>query len=79
MINSLIIGVDLNQAPAFLLQHVSGISATLAEKIVEKRHQLGGFKSRKDLLEIKGLGGKTFEQCAGFVKILSTDPHGEHK
>ena len=66
----MIAGVDLNQAPVFLLRHVSGISANLADKIVTKRHQLGGFKSRTDLRKIKGLGPKTFEQCAGFVKIL---------
>ena len=66
-----VVGVDLNQAPAFLLRHVTGISAKLADKIVEKRHSLKrGFSSRNDLLDIKGLGKKTFEQCAGFVKII---------
>ena len=63
-------GVDLNQAPTFLLRHVTGISAKIAEKIVEKRHQFGGFRSRQDLLKIKGLGPKTFEQCAGFLNIF---------
>ena len=72
------LGVDLNHAPAFLLRHVTGISAKLAEKIVEKRQSLKcGFSSRNDLLEIKGLGKKTFEQCAGFVKIIPDKSNGE--
>ena len=73
-----LVGVDLNHAPAFLLRHVTGISAKLADKIVEKRQSLKcGFLSRNDLLDIKGLGKKTFEQCAGFVKIIPDKSNGE--
>lgn len=64
------VGVDVNTAPAFILQHVSGISAKVAEKIVKRRTEKGRFKSRSQLLDIRGLGPKAYEQCAGFVKIM---------
>jgi len=63
------VGVDLNTASAALLSHVSGINASIARNIVAWREENGSFKSRKDLLKVKKLGVKTFEQCAGFLRI----------
>ena len=63
------VGVDLNMASAPLLARVSGLSRSLAEGIVFHRDQHGAFKSRKALLEVSRLGPKTFEQCAGFLRI----------
>ena len=63
------VGVDLNMASAPLLARVSGLSRSLAEGIVFHRDQHGAFKSRKALLEVSRLWPKTFEQCAGFLRI----------
>jgi len=63
------VGVDLNTASAPLLARVSGLSNTLAEAIVFYRNQNGAFNSRKQLLDVSRLGPKTFEQCAGFLRI----------
>jgi uncharacterized protein len=63
------VGVDLNTASVPLLSRVSGLSATLARSVVRWRDQLGAFKTRQQLLEVSGLGPKTFEQCAGFLRI----------
>ena len=63
------VGVELNTASAPLLERVSGLSPTLAKAIVEWREKNGKFTSRKDLLKVKGLGEKAFEQCAGFLRI----------
>ena len=63
------VGVELNTASAPLLERVSGLNATLAKAIVEWRDQNGRFTSRKDLMKVKGLGAKAFEQCAGFLRI----------
>ena len=63
------VGVDLNTASAPLLEYVSGISKTIAKNIVEYREENGQFQSRKDLLSVAKLGPKTFEQCAGFMRI----------
>ncbi|MCX7070484.1 MAG: Tex family protein [Gammaproteobacteria bacterium] len=63
------VGVDLNMASAPLLARVSGLSRSLAEGIVFHRDQHGAFKSRKALLDVPRLGPKTFEQCAGFLRI----------
>lgn len=63
------VGVELNTASAPLLERVSGLSATLAKAIVEWRNEHGKFLSREDLKEVKGLGPKAFEQCAGFLRI----------
>lgn len=67
------VGVDLNTASAPLLSRVSGLSATLARSVVRWRDQQGAFKSRQQLLEVSGLGTKTFEQCAGFLRIRGGD------
>ncbi len=63
------VGVDLNIATPSLLQYVSGISSTVAKNIVRYREENGKFKNRKELLKVKRLGYKTFEQCAGFLRI----------
>lgn len=63
------VGVDLNIATPSLLQYVSGISSTVAKNIVRYREENGKFKNRKELLKVKRLGDKAFEQCAGFLRI----------
>ena len=63
------VGVELNTASAPLLERVSGLSAALAKAIVEWRDANGKFTSRSDLMKVKGLGEKAFEQCAGFLRI----------
>src|SRR5690606_30737369 len=63
------VGVDVNTASAALLSRVSGLSSTVAENIVSFRDQNGAFPSRKALLKVPRLGEKTFEQCAGFLRI----------
>src|SRR5699024_2183104 len=67
------VGVDLNTASPSLLGYVAGISNKVSNNIVKYREEEGGFKSRKQILEVKGLGPKTFEQCAGFLRILEGD------
>lgn len=67
------VGVDVNMASAALLSRVSGLSATVAENIVVYRDQNGAFPSRKTLLNVPRLGDKTFEQCAGFLRIAGGD------
>ena len=63
------VGVDVNTASKHLLQYVSGISASLAQNIVQYRAQNGAFKSRDELRKVPLMGPKTFEQCAGFLRI----------
>jgi uncharacterized protein len=63
------VGVDLNTASASLLARVSGLGPSLADAIVFYRNQSGAFASRKQLLDVPRLGPKTFEQCAGFLRI----------
>jgi protein Tex len=63
------VGVDVNTASRHLLLYVSGLSATLAKNIVEYRAQHGAFKSRDELKKVPMMGPKTFEQCAGFLRI----------
>ncbi|MGO3243841.1 MAG: Tex family protein [Halomonas sp.] len=67
------VGVDLNTASSALLSRVAGLSAALAENIVAQRNVKGAFKSRKELLDVSRLGAKTFEQCAGFLRIHNAD------
>ena len=69
------VGVDLNTASAPLLTRVSGLNATLANNIVAFRDVNGAFTSRKDLAKVPRLGDKTFEQAAGFLRIMDgTNP-----
>lgn len=63
------VGVDLNTASAPLLARVSGLSGTVAKAVVRWREANGAFKTRKQLMEVSGLGAKTFEQSAGFLRI----------
>lgn len=63
------VGVDLNTASPSLLSFVSGVSSAVAKNIVEFREVNGRFKSRQELKKVKKLGNKTFEQCAGFLRI----------
>ena len=63
------VGVNLNTASSSLLKYVSGINSSLAKKIVAWRDTNGMIKSREELKKVSGLGPKTFEQCAGFLKI----------
>lgn len=63
------VGVDVNTASKHLLQYVSGISATLANNIVQYRNQNGPFESREALKKVPMMGPKSFEQCAGFLRI----------
>ena len=67
------VGVDLNTASAPLLARVSGLSGSVAKSVVRWRDANGSFKSRKQLLEVSGLGAKTFEQSAGFLRIRGGD------
>jgi uncharacterized protein len=63
------VGVDLNTASVPLLSRVSGLSGTVAKAVVRWREANGAFASRQDLLKVTGLGAKTFEQAAGFLRI----------
>ncbi|MDO5037617.1 MAG: Tex-like N-terminal domain-containing protein [Tissierellia bacterium] len=67
------VGVDVNRASRSLLSRVAGISKRTAQNLIAHRTQEGPFKNRKDLLGVKGLGPKTYEQAAGFLRI----PDGE--
>jgi uncharacterized protein len=67
------VGVDLNTASPALLQYVSGISKTIAKNLVKYREENGKFVNRKELLKVKQLGDKAFEQCAGFMRISDGD------
>ena len=63
------VGVDLNTASVPLLSRVSGLSGSVAKAVVRWREANGAFKSRKQLMDVAGLGAKTFEQSAGFLRI----------
>lgn len=63
------VGVNLNTASPALLSYVAGIGPKLADALVKHRHHAGAFRSRRELLKVAGLGQKTFEQCAGFLRI----------
>jgi uncharacterized protein len=67
------VGVDLNTASAPLLSRVSGLSPAVAASIVRWRDAHGSFKNRRQLLDVTGLGPKTFEQAAGFLRIRDGD------
>lgn len=63
------VGVDLNTATPSLLTYISGINPAIAKNIVDYRDENGGFKTRKELLKVKRLGQKAYEQCAGFLRV----------
>ncbi|MFT6145020.1 MAG: hypothetical protein ACJAZO_002959 [Myxococcota bacterium] len=69
------VGVDVNTASPALLEHVAGLGPKLAQAVVTFREAQGPYRRRKDLLKVPGLGAKTYEQCAGFLRIADgTDP-----
>lgn len=76
------VGVNLNTSGKYLLRYVSGIGPSLAENIIQYRDEKGGFKTRRELLEVSRLGPKAYEQCAGFLRITdgeeSLDASGVH-
>ena len=67
------VGVDVNMASAALLKQVSGLSSSIATNIVEYRNRHGEFKNRRDLKEVPRLGAKSYEQAAGFLRIVNGD------
>ncbi|HKL40958.1 MAG TPA: Tex family protein [Clostridia bacterium] len=67
------VGVDLNTASPTLLQYISGLSSTVSTNILKYKEEKGQFSNRKELLKVSRLGPKTFEQCAGFLRIKSGD------
>ncbi|MSU02701.1 RNA-binding transcriptional accessory protein [Tissierella sp. DSM 105185] len=67
------VGVDLNTASPSLLKYVAGVSTRVANSLVKAREEKGKFSNRKELLKVKGLGEKTFIQCAGFLRIPDGD------
>ena len=67
------VGVDLNTASVPLLSRVSGLSASVAKAVVRWRESNGAFRNRQQLLDVSGLGAKTFEQSAGFLRIRGGD------
>ncbi len=67
------VGVDLNTASVPLLSRVSGLSPSVAKAVVRWREAQGAFKNRQQLLQVTGLGAKTFEQSAGFLRIRGGD------
>ena len=67
------VGVDLNMASAPLLARVSGLNQSLAQNIIEYRDAHGAFSNREELLKVKRLGDKAYEQAAGFLRIMNGD------
>ena len=67
------VGVDLNTASPSLLSYVSGLNASIAKNIVEYRKEINNYTSREQLLKVKKLGPKAYEQCAGFLRIVGGD------
>ncbi|RLL50558.1 RNA-binding transcriptional accessory protein [Mariprofundus sp. EBB-1] len=67
------VGVDVNTASAELLSHVAGLSRSMAENMVRFRDEQGAFKNRQQIIKVKGIGAKSFEQAAGFLRIMNGD------
>jgi uncharacterized protein len=67
------VGADANTASKELLEHISGLNKGIAAEIVNYRNENGKFTDRKQLLKVKKLGAKAFEQCAGFLRIIDGD------
>ena len=67
------VGVDLNIATPSLLSYISGVNSSIAQNIVSYREEFGKFKNRKELLKVKRLGAKAFEQCAGFLRVMESN------
>ncbi|WP_315116546.1 Tex family protein [uncultured Clostridium sp.] len=67
------VGVDLNIATPALLSYISGINSAIAQNVVTYREEKGKFSNRKELLKVKRLGEKAFQQCAGFLRVMESD------
>jgi len=67
------VGVNLNTASKHLLTYISGLGPQLAQNIVDFRSENGAFKNRKQLMKVPKMGAKTFEQCAGFLRIPDSE------
>ncbi|GAV21224.1 protein Tex [Mariprofundus micogutta] len=67
------VGVDINTASVPLLAHVAGLSRSMAENIVKLRDEQGAFRNRQQILKVQGIGPKSFEQAAGFLRIMKGD------
>ncbi len=67
------VGVEVNNASKQLLTYVAGVGPKLAQNIIDYRTENGGFKSRKELLKVAKMGAKTYEQCAGFIRVAASD------
>ncbi len=67
------VGVDINTASSELLKRVSGMTATTAKNVITLRNDIGEFKNRKEIKEVKRLGPKTYEQAVGFLRIMEGD------
>lgn len=68
------VGVNVNTASEYLLQYVAGVGKSIASNIVQMRKDDGAFKNRLALKKVPRLGGKVFEQCAGFLKVEGVNP-----
>lgn len=67
------VGVDVNTASVSLLSYIAGLNKTVAKNIIKYRDEHGGFRSRNDLLQVRGMGAKSFEQAIGFLRIIDGD------
>lgn len=72
------IGVDLNTTSSYLLSNISGLSPKISENIIAYREEVKGYTNRKQLLKVKGLGPKAYEQAAGFLKVLESKELLDH-
>lgn len=72
------VGVDVNRASASLLSYVAGVSPKMAKEILLHKEKNGPFKSRKEILKVKGIGPKSFEQAAGFLRVPESDNKLDH-
>ncbi|KAL3873138.1 hypothetical protein ACJMK2_036292 [Sinanodonta woodiana] len=72
------VGVDINTCSKHLLRRVAGLSDKKAQKILEMREKSGPFTCRQQLMSVTGLGGKSFEQCAGFIRVHKLVANFEH-
>ncbi|CAH2241255.1 jg3316 [Pararge aegeria aegeria] len=66
-----LVGVDLNTASQTMLRRISGLNESRAKKIIEYRQENSGFKTRAEILKVAGIGKVTYQQCAGFLKVLN--------
>ncbi len=68
------VGADLNTASEHVLRYVAGLNNRSARAIVKRRSETGGYTNRQDLLKVSGIGAKTFEQAAGFLRVTGPNP-----